>query len=88
MKTHSYHPSGVCSRQIDITLTDDNRIEEVIFTGGCPGNLQGISRLVRGREAEEIIALLRGTICGQRGTSCPDQLSLALEQALSRKISA
>ena len=88
MKKHSYSPQGVCSKKIDITLTEDNRIEEVLFTGGCPGNTKGVAQLVRGMEAKEVISLLEGTACGIRGTSCPDQLTMALREALAKRISA
>lgn len=89
MMKHTFRPKGVCSRQIDFTLTEDNRIESLHFTSGCPGNLEGISRLVQGMEAERVIALLKGTLCGRRSTSCPDQLCRALEEALeARKKSA
>lgn len=83
MKTVEYTPRGVCSRNIQIVLTDDNVIEDVRFTGGCSGNTSGISKLVKGMKAEDVIARLKGTKCGMRSTSCPDQLALALESALS-----
>ncbi len=78
---YTYTPKGVCSRQIDIEL-DDNIIKSVKFTGGCAGNTQGISSLVAGMDAEEAIKRLRDIDCRGRGTSCPDQLSYALEEAL------
>lgn len=76
-----FTPRGVCSRQIEVELTD-GIIGSVTFTGGCHGNTQGIAALTRGMRAEEVIARLRGIDCKGRGTSCPDQLALALEQAL------
>ena len=78
---YTYTPKGVCSRQIDIEL-DDNIIKSVKFTGGCAGNTQGISSLVAGMDAEEAIKRLRDIDCRGRGTSCPDQLSYALEESL------
>lgn len=72
---------GTCSSRIDIEL-DGDVIRSVAFTGGCHGNLQGISRLVQGMPAEEAIRRLRGIRCGSKPTSCPDQLSFALEEAL------
>ncbi|TCL57212.1 uncharacterized protein (TIGR03905 family) [Kineothrix alysoides] len=72
-----YQTKGVCSTSIDIKL-NDGIIEFVSFTGGCNGNLQGISKLVKGMKAEEAIEKLRGTTCGFRSTSCPDQLANAL----------
>jgi uncharacterized protein (TIGR03905 family) len=72
-----YQTKGVCSTSIDIKL-NDGIIEFVSFTGGCNGNSQGISKLVKGMKAEEAIEKLRGTTCGFRSTSCPDQLANAL----------
>jgi len=79
-----YYPAGVCSRRFDITL-QGGVITELTVTGGCEGNLKGISALVKGRRAEEVIPLLRGTDCGGKGTSCPDQISMALEEALEKE---
>ena len=80
--TINYLTSGVCSRQISIEISDDGIIESVKFLGGCNGNTQGISALVKGMEVEEAIERLEGIDCGGRGTSCPDQLANALKQAL------
>ena len=82
--TYSYAPQGVCSSRIDLELEGDI-IKSVRFTGGCNGNLQGISRLVQGMKAEEAIARLEGIRCGWKPTSCPDQLSHALREALARE---
>ena len=76
-----FYPQGVCSRQYEITLSDDNIIEEIIITGGCNGNLQGIGKLVEGMQVDEVIAKVEGISCGGRPTSCPDQLSKALKEA-------
>lgn len=73
-----YIPKGVCSNAIDIEVMD-GVIQSVRFTGGCNGNLQGISRLVEGMKTEDAIARLRGIKCGFKSTSCPDQLAQALE---------
>lgn len=78
---YTYMTKGTCSRQIDLELEGDI-IRSVAFTGGCHGNLQGISRLVQGMRVEEAVSRLRGIRCGSKATSCPDQLSLALEEAL------
>ncbi len=77
----TYFPSGVCSRQMDVEL-EDGVIKKVRIIGGCNGNLQGISRLVEGMRAEDAVARMRGIRCGMRPTSCPDQLSKAIEQAV------
>ena len=76
-----YSTRGTCSRAIEVELEGET-IKYVKFHGGCPGNLKGISQLVVGMNARDVIAKLKGTTCGYRDTSCPDQLSLALEQAL------
>lgn len=78
-----YKPRGVCSRQMKITV-EDGKIEHVEIIGGCSGNLQGICKLVQGREVSEVIGLLKGIGCGGKPTSCPDQLAVALESAISR----
>lgn len=80
-KSNIYYPSGVCTRAIEVTLSDDGAtIEKVEFTGGCHGNTQGVAALVQGRPTEEVIALLKGINCKGKGTSCPDQLARALEE--------
>lgn len=73
-----YKPQGVCSSAIDIELKD-GVIDSVKFTGGCNGNLQGISALVKGMTPQEAIGRLKGIRCGFKSTSCPDQLARALE---------
>jgi uncharacterized protein (TIGR03905 family) len=82
--TFKFKPVGVCSREIFIRLGDDHTIDEVRFTGGCDGNLSGISKLVAGQKAEDVIKKLRKTTCGKKHTSCPDQLAVALERALTK----
>ena len=77
-----FKTKGTCSVYIDFDL-EDGVLHNVEFTGGCNGNLKGISRLVEGRSAAETAEILKGTLCGFKGTSCPDQLSRAIEQALA-----
>ena len=72
-----YRPTGVCSKEIEFDLDDQHRIHNVVFTGGCNGNLQGISRLVEGKDIDEVQSTLAGVIC-RNNTSCPDQLSKAI----------
>ncbi len=79
--TINYVTRGVCSRQISIEVTN-GVIDSVKFLGGCHGNTQGISALVKGMKVEDAISRLEGIDCGGRGTSCPDQLAKALKQAL------
>ena len=78
-KMFTFYPEGVCSMMIEIEL-DGDTIKDVVFTGGCNGNLQGVSQLVRGQHIDDVIKRLDGIRCGTKGTSCPDQLCRALEQ--------
>ncbi len=77
---HTYYTKGTCSTQIDVEVDENDVITRVEFTGGCNGNLQGISRLVKGMKREEAISRLEGIRCGMKTTSCPDQLSRALRE--------
>ena len=74
-----YKPTGVCSQNIEFDI-EDNKVKNVHFIGGCNGNLQGISRLIRGMKVEEVIQKLEGVRCGSKTTSCPDQLCHALHE--------
>ena len=78
---HIYTPRGVCSRQIDVEVNGDT-VESVQFTGGCDGNLKGISSLLKGMKVEDAISRMEGIRCGPKPTSCPDQLAQALKTAL------
>ena len=81
---YTYKTAGVCSRTIDIELDETGEIRDVIFNGGCNGNGKGVRALVIGRKASEVAGLLKGVRCENKSTSCPDQLSKALEQVLDR----
>ena len=81
-KKFTFYPEGVCSMMIEIEL-DGDTIKDVVFTGGCNGNLSGISKLIKGMKAGAVIEKLEGTRCGFKDTSCPDQLSKALRLALN-----
>jgi uncharacterized protein (TIGR03905 family) len=83
MKDYSYQPQVVCSKAINFSLDEEGKIHNVRFTGGCPGNLAAISKLVEGADADSIAGILRGNDCGGRGTSCGDQLAIALTNALN-----
>lgn len=78
-----YKTKGTCSTSIDVELKD-GVIDSVKFTGGCNGNLQGISALVKGMKPEEAISRLKGIRCGFKPTSCPDQLAQALEEMIAQ----
>ena len=82
--TYSYRPQGTCSKLMTFEL-EDGVIKKLEVIGGCSGNLQGLARLVEGMRAEDAIKKLRGIRCGFKPTSCPDQLSVALEQALEKQ---
>lgn len=73
----TYWTRGTCSRQILFEVTPENTLHNVRFIGGCSGNLQGIARLVEGKDIDEVEQLLSGILC-KSGTSCPDQLSRAI----------
>ena len=75
---YCYRTSGTCSSQIDLEV-EDGILKDVCFTGGCNGNLKGISALVKGMKVEEVISRLEGIRCGYKPTSCPDQLCQALK---------
>ena len=76
-----YKTKGVCSQEIRFEL-DGDTIKHVEFIGGCSGNTQGVASLVRGMKAEDAIARTEGIRCGEKCTSCPDQLAKALKLAL------
>ena len=75
-----YQTEGTYSKLIDVTADENNIIQQVFFLGGCNGNLQGISQLVRGQHIDDVIRRLDGVRCGTKRTSCPDQLCRALEK--------
>ena len=80
-----YKPQGVCSRQFIIDIDKNTKkIKSVEIVGGCPGNTVGICNLVKGMEIDEVIKKLKGIKCGMKGTSCPDQLAIALEEIKSK----
>ena len=84
MKTYTFQPRGVCSRELRVDLDDLGVIQDLQVMGGCSGNLQGISALVKGMTAQEAVRRLKGIRCGTKSTSCPDQLALGLEQVLGQ----
>ena len=80
----SFKPTGVCAKQIDFELDSAGLVHDIRFMKGCPGNAIGVAKLAEGRSAEELITLFKGLPCGDKCTSCPDQLAVALEAELSR----
>lgn len=77
-------PRGVCSRSITMDLVD-GKVHNIRFMGGCPGNTVGLSRMLEGMEAEEVVRRLKGVRCGFKSTSCPDQLACGLETVLAQQ---
>jgi uncharacterized protein (TIGR03905 family) len=83
MESYSFIPKGVCSTLIEFDIDNDGKIHNLRFTGGCNGNLKAIGKLVEGKDAKEVAMILRGNDCSGRGTSCADQLAIAIEQAIA-----
>jgi uncharacterized protein (TIGR03905 family) len=81
---HTVKPKKICPKELSFDL-DDGQVRNIRFTGGCNGNLQGISRLCEGKDALEVARLLSGVVCGKKISSCPDELSRALFRALGKK---
>ena len=81
--TYTYNNKGTCSVRTIVELNDDHTIKSVQIMGGCDGNLKGIAKLLPGMKAEDVIDRVAGIQCGMKSTSCPDQLSVALKQALA-----
>ena len=79
--TFNYKTRGTCARAIAIEL-EGGVVRSARFEGGCAGNSMGISKLVEGMRAEDVVARFKGIPCGRKQTSCPDQLARALEEAL------
>lgn len=78
---YQYRTQGTCSSAVSFDI-EDGKLSNVVFTGGCNGNLKAIGCLVEGKDAREIADLLRGNLCGFKNTSCADQLSKAIDKAL------
>ena len=81
---YTYYTQGTCSSQIDLDVDNQGIIRDVQFVGGCHGNLQGISTLVRGMAARDVVKKLQGIRCGYKNTSCPDQLANALGEIIGQ----
>ena len=74
---------GVCSRSTKVVI-EDGIVKDIKVIGGCTGNIEGISRLVIGMKAEDVAKRMKGVRCGCKSTSCPDQIALAIEEALAK----
>ena len=84
MKNYSFQPQGVCTRWITFGIDDEGKLRNVRFVGGCPGNVLAIGKLVEGADPKNVASILKGNDCGGRGTSCVDQLSIALTIAIEK----
>lgn len=80
---YTFRPRGVCSQLMEVEI-ENGIVTKIKVTGGCSGNLQGISRLVVGMDAREAISKMEGIKCGRKATSCPDQLAKALRECLTK----
>ncbi len=79
-----YTNRGVCSRKTVVDLSPEGIINDISIIGGCNGNTRGLMVLLKGMNARDAISKLKGINCNGRGTSCPDQVAIALEQALNK----
>lgn len=82
--THTHKNCGTCSHSTTVTLDENGVIQQISVEGGCNGNLKGICQLLQGMKAQDAIQRMGGTTCGPRPSSCPDQIALALKEALAR----
>lgn len=82
--TYRYRTRGTCSREITFDI-ENGVVSNVRFVGGCNGNTKGIAGLAEGMDAAEVVKRLKGLDCNGRGTSCPDQLAIAIEDALQQQ---
>lgn len=80
---YNYMTNGTCSRQIYLNI-EDGILKDVEFVGGCHGNLQGVCTLVKGMKCDDVVAKLEGIKCGFKQTSCPDQLTRAIKEAMAK----
>ena len=81
---YRYSPKGVCSTEMIFEIDENNIVQDLKVINGCNGNLKGISSLIKGMKVEDVIKRLSGIKCGFKDTSCPDQISKALEQYLNQ----
>ena len=82
MRHHTIYPQGVCSSQIDLDVDGEGRVHNIVYTGGCNGNLKALSALAEGMTIDEVVTKLQGVTCGFKGTSCSDQLAQGLKATL------
>ena len=85
MRSVEFTPSGVCSKKMIVECDENDIITKVQIIGGCPGNSLGVSKLCLGQKIDDVISTLEGVRCGMKSTSCPDQLSKALNKLKETK---
>lgn len=81
MEHKVYKTQGVCAKQIEFDY-EDGKVYNVVFMGGCNGNLKAISKLVEGQSMEVLVKILEGNTCGPRATSCADQFTKAVKEVM------
>lgn len=79
-KKLTYKPNGTCSQLFEFEL-EDNIIKDFTIHGGCDGNLKGICSIIKGKTVEEVISAFNGITCGNKKTSCPDQIAKCLAES-------
>ena len=84
-KVHTHKCHGTCSSFIEIEYDENDIITNCKIIGGCPGNTQGVSKLVKGRSLKDVHDILSGTMCGMRGTSCPNELAKGIEEIWAQR---
>ena len=84
-KTFTYYPKGTCSKEMTFEIDENDIIKDIQVLGGCNGNLKGIRSLIIGMKVNDVIEKLDGIICGNKNTSCPDQISCGLKEYLGTK---
>ena len=85
ISAYQYKPTGVCSKNIIFTVNEEGRVIDLRIIGGCPGNLLGIRALVQNEKLEDVISKLDGIKCGNKDTSCPDQIAKAFTEYLNKQ---
>lgn len=79
---YTYKTHGTCSQYIRFEIDENKKLHNVSFVSGCDGNLKSIGRLVENQDAETVSNILSGVKCGLKQTSCGDQFSIAIREAL------
>ncbi len=83
--SYVYNTAGVCARSISFELDDENCLHNVVFNGGCDGNLKMVAKFAEGMPADYIIAKCSGNLCRNKGTSCADQFAKGVQAALDNQ---